>query len=58
MMKSFTAIIERDSESGMYVGIVPHLSGAHTYAATIDELQVHLAEVVTLVSRGDETERD
>ena len=48
MRKNFTAMIERDSESGMYVGIVPHLIGAHTYAATIDELQVRLAEVIAL----------
>ena len=48
MMKSFAAIIERDLESGMYVGVVPHLIGAHTYAATIDELQIRLAEVITL----------
>jgi len=32
----------------MYVGIVPHLTGVHTYAATLDELQVRLAEVITL----------
>jgi predicted RNase H-like HicB family nuclease len=48
MTKNFTAIIEKDPESGMYVGLVPHLTGAHTYAATIDELQTRLAEVITL----------
>jgi predicted RNase H-like HicB family nuclease len=44
----FTAYIEKDTESGMYIGIVPVLTGAHTYAETIDELQVRLKEVVEL----------
>ncbi|GHT42277.1 HicB family protein [Planctomycetales bacterium] len=44
----FTAYIEKDAESGMYIGIVPALTGAHTYAETIDELQVRLQEVVEL----------
>ena len=48
MTKNFTAMIEKDPESGMYVGVVPHLTGAHTYAATIDELQIRLAEVIAL----------
>jgi predicted RNase H-like HicB family nuclease len=48
MTKNFTAMIEKDPESGMYVGIVPHLTGAHTYAATMDELQIRLAEVIAL----------
>jgi predicted RNase H-like HicB family nuclease len=44
----FTAYIEKDVESGMYIGIVPTLTGAHTYAETIDELQIRLKEVVEL----------
>jgi len=45
---NFTAFIERDLESGMYVGTVPNLPGAHTFAETIDDLQDKLVEVITL----------
>lgn len=45
---NFTAYIEKDPESGTYVGIVPGLPGAHTQAETIDELHERLAEVISL----------
>jgi predicted RNase H-like HicB family nuclease len=44
----FTAQIEKDKETGLYVGIVPNLPGAHTQAATLDELQSNLKEVIEL----------
>ena len=46
MTLNFTAYIERDSESGMYVGTVPTLPGAHTFAETIDDLHGKLVEVI------------
>ena len=45
---NFTAQIERDRETGMYIGIVPELPGAHTHAKTLDELNIKLKEVVEL----------
>lgn len=49
-MKKYTvtAYIEKDNESGLYVGIVPGLTGAHTQGATLDELRQNLQEVVEL----------
>ena len=47
-MKTFTAYIEWDAESKLYIGMVPGLQGAHTQAATLDELQQNLKEVVVL----------
>jgi len=49
-MKKYTvtAYIEQDSETGLYVGIVPGLAGAHTQGATLDELKANLQEVVEL----------
>lgn len=44
----FTAHIEQDSETGLYIGLVPSLPGAHTQAKSLDELQVNLKEVVEL----------
>lgn len=40
--------IERDTETGLYVAIVPSIPGAHTQAASLDELQKNLKEVVEL----------
>ncbi len=44
----FTAQIEKDAESGLYVGVVPNLPGAHTQAASLDELHRNLQEVIEL----------
>ena len=44
----FTAHIEKDPETGLYIGMVPSLPGAHTQAKTLDQLQVNLKEVVEL----------
>ncbi len=44
----FTAQIEKDKETGLYVGTVLNLPGAHTQAATLDELQSNLKEVIEL----------
>ena len=48
MTLNFTAYIEKDPESGMYVGTVPNLPGAHTFAKSIDDLRDKLVEVITL----------
>jgi predicted RNase H-like HicB family nuclease len=47
-MKTFTAYVERDPETKLYVGIVPGIPGAHTQAETLDELQQNLKEVLEL----------
>ncbi len=47
-MKTFTAYVEWDPETKLYVGIVPGITGAHTQAATLDELQKNLKEVLEL----------
>jgi predicted RNase H-like HicB family nuclease len=47
-MKTFTAYVEYDPETNLYVGIVPGIPGAHTQGATLDELQRNLKEVLEL----------
>jgi predicted RNase H-like HicB family nuclease len=47
-MKTFTAYVEFDPATKLYVGSVPGLPGAHTQAATLDELQQNLKEVLEL----------
>lgn len=48
MNRTFTAYVEWDPEARLYVGTVPGLPGAHTQAATLDELRENLQEVVEL----------
>jgi len=47
-MKIFTAYIEWDPETQLYVGIVPGIIGAHSQGATLDELHKNLKEVLEL----------
>jgi predicted RNase H-like HicB family nuclease len=47
-MRKIIAYIERDLETGLYVGTVPEITGAHTQAETLDELQKNLKEVIEL----------
>jgi predicted RNase H-like HicB family nuclease len=44
----FIAQVQRDPETGLYIGIIPDLPGAHTQATTLDELNSNLKEVLTL----------
>jgi predicted RNase H-like HicB family nuclease len=55
-MRSFTAVIERDPDTGLYVGHVPSFPGAHTQAETLDELQRNLREVIELLLEDGEPE--
>jgi predicted RNase H-like HicB family nuclease len=53
-MKNFTAVIERDTDTGLYVGWVPGFSGAHSQGETLDELRTNLKEVIEmLLEDGD-----
>ena len=47
-MTAFTAYIEWDPDTELYVGIVPGIQGAHTQGATLDELNRNLQEVLEL----------
>ena len=47
-MKTFTAYVEYDADTSLYVGIVPGMPGAHSQAATLDELRENLKEVIEL----------
>jgi len=55
-MKKITAYIEKDKETGLYIGIVPGIPGAHTQAETLDELQENLQEVLELCLEEMDTE--
>lgn len=53
-MKSYTAVVERDEETGLYVGYVPGFPGAHSQAESLDELNANLREVIELLSEEGE----
>jgi predicted RNase H-like HicB family nuclease len=48
-MRTYTAVIERCPDTGLYVGYVPGFPGAHTQAETLDELDQNLREVIELL---------
>ncbi|MGV2829209.1 type II toxin-antitoxin system HicB family antitoxin [Myxosarcina sp. GI1(2024)] len=52
-MKTFTAIIEKDRDTKLYVGYVPGFPGAHSQGETIDELQENLREVIEMLLEDD-----
>lgn len=57
-MSKITAYIEKDTETGFYIAIVPQIPGAYTQAESLDELQKNLKEVVELcLEEMDEEER-
>jgi predicted RNase H-like HicB family nuclease len=56
MTRTFTAYIERDAETGLYVGTIPGLSGGHSQGATLDELRRNLQEVVELILEEKESQ--
>jgi len=53
-MKTFTAIVERDPDTKLYVGYVPGFPGAHSQGETLDELQDNLREVIEMLLEDEE----
>jgi len=53
-MKTYTAVVEHDRDTGLFVGYVPGFPGAHSQAATLDELNENLREVVAMLLEDGE----
>jgi len=47
--RKFTAVVEKCTDTGLFVGYIPGFPGAHTQGATLDELAANLREVVELL---------
>ena len=47
-MRVFTAYVEYDPETSLYVGMVPDIPGAHSTGETLEELRANLREVLEL----------
>lgn len=53
-MAHYTAVVERDADTGLYVGYVPGFPGAHTQGETLDELNRNLQEVIEMLLEDGE----
>ena len=48
-MSTYTAVVERCPDTGLYVGYVPGFPGAHSQGETLDELNANLEEVIAMI---------
>ena len=55
-MRTYSAVIERDPETPLFVGFVPGFVGAHSQGATLDELVGNLREVIAILLEDGEPE--
>ena len=53
-MRAFTAVIERDPDTGLLVGYIPGFPGAHSQGASMEELQKNLREVIAMLLEDGE----
>ena len=53
-MGTFNVIVERDPETGLFVGSVPGWPGAHSQGATLDELDENLREVIAILLEDED----
>jgi predicted RNase H-like HicB family nuclease len=53
-MRNFTAVVEKDPSTGLFVGHVPGWPGAHSQGATLEELQANLREVFEMLLEDGE----
>lgn len=48
-MHSYSFVVEKDADTGLYVGHVPGWPGAHSQGESLDELQKNIQEVVSML---------
>ena len=48
-MKTFTAVVERCPDTGLYIGYIPGFPGAHTQGESLDEINKNLKEVIGML---------
>jgi predicted RNase H-like HicB family nuclease len=56
IMKTYTAIVEKCRDTGLYVGYVPGFPGAYSQGDTLDELHGNLLEVIEMLLQDGEPE--
>jgi predicted RNase H-like HicB family nuclease len=58
MKKDFPVIVERCTATGLFVGKVPGIPGAHSQGETMEELRAALTEVVAMLLEDGEPEKE
>ena len=53
-MRAYTAVIERDPETGLLVGYIPGFPGAHSQGSSMEELNRNLREVLAMLLEDGE----
>jgi len=53
-MNTYTVVVEKCPETGVYVGHVPGFPGAHSQAESLDELNQNLQEVIAMLLEDGE----
>jgi predicted RNase H-like HicB family nuclease len=53
-MQTFTAVVGKCPETGLFVGFVPGFPGAHTQGESLDELHENLREVLSMLLEDGE----
>jgi predicted RNase H-like HicB family nuclease len=57
--RTIAAYIGKDPDTGLYVGIIPAIPGAHTQGETLDEVHKNLKEVMAFcVKEMSEEEKE
>ena len=56
-MTTYTAVVERCADTGLYVGYVPGFPGAHSQGESLDELNRNLQEVIEMLLEDGEPRR-
>jgi predicted RNase H-like HicB family nuclease len=54
IVRAFTAVIERCSDTDLFIGYVPGFPGAHSQGESLDELQQNLIEVIGMLLEDGE----
>ena len=57
MKSDYTAVIEQCVETGMFVGYIPGMRGAHAQGESLEELQNNLKEVLELLNEDAPQDR-
>lgn len=55
-MKTYSYIVEKCSDTGLYIGHVSGFPGVHSQAETLDELQQNMQEVMEMLLEDGEPE--
>jgi predicted RNase H-like HicB family nuclease len=53
-MRTYSVVVERCKDTGLFVGHVPGFAGAHSQAETLDELQANMREVIAMLLEDGE----